>query len=313
MPSTGHHRTQKRRSRHTTKPRSPRSPRHALRRDVPATVGLLVDERDFTAMRRYRSFTFADHPDYLHHVEGLLRALSQQGGHTSVALFDPEEFAHYCTESGLDPDSSASRSRFTAEVAAMGPTIAYTGQSIDHLVPLLINHSARQATWEYATSLLNDLGACASCGEDIGRAAFDQASELLLRVLEYAGPGAHHLVCSVPVDGEQLVAALDALTERASTAVFDSSQGAEFVAVLAAGLALEGPGGVVLRTCTDDAPDQLQGWRLRSGELLPLTASEVFSAYCTDAHTGEPISPDPGAEYRAGFDLGDPPGSSPHD
>ncbi|MEU2158192.1 hypothetical protein ABZ532_24830 [Streptomyces sp. NPDC019396] len=314
MTSTRHHETPKRRTGHTNRRRPPRrSPRRALRRDVPSTVGLLVDEQDFAAMRHYRSFTFSDHPGYLHQVEALLRSLSRQGGHTSVALFDPAGFAHYCTETGLDPDSSASRSRYTAEVAAAGPTVAYTGQPIDHLVPLLVNSSVRQATWDYASSLLNDLGTCADCGEDIGRAAFDQASELLLRLIECAGTGTHHLVCSVPVKGEQLLAALDAVNGSGSTATLDSSEGAEFVAVLAAGLALEGPGGVVLRTCTDDAPDQLRGWRLQRGRMLPLTEGEVFTAYCTDADTGDPIGPDPGAEYRAGFDLGDPPRPSAHD
>ncbi|WP_351237366.1 hypothetical protein [Streptomyces sp. NPDC002133] len=288
------------------------SMRRALRRDVPATVGLLVDEQDFAEMRRYRTFTFTDHPAYLHQVEGLLRALSAQGGHTTVALFDPEDFARYCTETGLDPDSSTSRSRYTAEVAAAGPTVAYTGQPIDHLVPLLINRSVRQATWEYATWLLGDLGTCADCGEDIGRATFDRASQLLLTLLETAGPGTHHLVCSVPADDEQLLAVLYAVCRTDTPVVLDSGEGAEFATVLAVGIALEGPGGVVLRTTTDDAPDQLRGWRLHSGRLVPLTEGEVFSAYCTDADTGEPLSPEPGVEYRAGFDLGDPPGATPH-
>ncbi|MFD7444876.1 hypothetical protein [Streptomyces sp. NPDC059909] len=288
------------------------SMRRALRRDVPATVGLLVDEQDFAAMCRYRSFTFTDHPGYLHQVEGLLRALSSQSGHTTVALFDPEDFARFCTETGLDPDSSTSRSRYTAEIAAAGPTVAYTGQPIDHLVPLLINRSVRQATWEYATWLLGDLGACADCGEDIGRAAFDRASQLLLTLLETAGPGTHHLVCSVPAADEQLLAVLHAVCRTGNPAVLDAGEGAEFATVLAAGIALEGPGGVVLRTSTDDAPDQLRGWRLHEGRLIPLTEGEVFSAYCTDADTGEPLSPEPGVEYRAGFDLGDPPGTTPH-
>ncbi|MFE7775926.1 hypothetical protein ACFU5O_18865 [Streptomyces sp. NPDC057445] len=294
------------------RPNQHTSMRRALRRDVPATVGLLVDARDFTAMRRYRTFTFTDHPDYLHQIEGLLRTLSTQGGHTTVALFDPEDFADYCHETGLDPDSSTSRSRYTAEVAAAGPTVAYTGQPIDHLVPLLINRSVRQATWEFATSLLSGLGACADCGEDIGRAAFDRASELLLRLLTSAGPGTHHLVCSVPAADEQLLAVLHAVTGSGTPAVLDSSEGAEFTTVLAAGIALESPGGVVLRTSTDDAPDQLRGWRLSHGRMAPLTEAEVFSAYCTDADTGEPISPEPGVEYRAGFDLGDPPGTTLH-
>ncbi|MFG3305871.1 hypothetical protein [Streptomyces wuyuanensis] len=284
-----------------------RRARHrALRRDVPATVGLLVDDRDFAAMRRYPTFLFDDHPDYLRHTEGLLKALSTQGGHTTVALFDPEEFAHYCRETGLDPDSSASRSRYTAEIASTGATIAYTGQPLDELVPLLVDRTARQTTWEYATSLLGGLGTCSDCGEDAGRSAFDRASRLLIELLDGAGPGTHHLVCSVPAEkGQQLLAVLHTTRAAEAPAVLDSAEAAEFATVLAVGIALESPGGVVLRTSTADAPDRLHGWRLHGGRLVALTEAEVFSAYCTDADTGEPLSPEPGVEYRAGFAVGD--------
>ncbi|NNJ08245.1 hypothetical protein HHX38_29620 [Streptomyces sp. PKU-MA01144] len=284
--------------------RGDRRARHrALRRDVPAVVGLLVDDEDFAAMRRYPTFAFDDHPDYLRHAEGLLKALSTQGGHTTVALFDPEEFAHYCREAGLDPDSSASRSRYTAEVAATGATVAYTGQPLDELVPLLLNRAVRHATWEYATSLLAGTGP--ERGDDAGRTAFERASQLLAELLDGAGPGTHHLVCSVPADqGEQLLAVLHTTRPDDGPGALDSSEAAEFATVLAVGVALESPGGVVLRTSLPGAPDRLHGWRLHAGRLVALTEAEVFSAYCTDADTGDPLSPEPGVEYRAGFDVG---------
>ncbi|MFE2945105.1 hypothetical protein ACFXKG_39675 [Streptomyces sp. NPDC059255] len=309
------------------RPRTRAARRRALRREVPSIVGLLADEQDFTAMRSYPSFTFDDHAAYLRQLDGLLRALAAQGVHTTVALFDPEEFAEYCEETGLDPDTPDSRSRFTAAIPASGAAVAYTGQRIDTLVPQLVNTAIRRATWEYVTTLLADLGTCAQCGEDIGTAAFDRASHILLRLLEEAGPGTHHLVCSVPAGDEQLLAVLHA--ERAQDAEdaegaspsggatvpediapldseaarLDASEAAEFVSVLAAGIALESAGGVVLRTTEPGTPDRLRGWRLTAGSLVPLTEGEVFSAYCTDADTGEPLSPEPGVEYCAGFDL----------
>ncbi|MEV6420422.1 hypothetical protein [Streptomyces sp. NPDC051662] len=293
--------------------------RRGLRREVPSTVGLLADEQDFTAMRRYRTFTFDDHAAYLRGIDGLLKSLASQGVHTTVALFDPEEYAEYCAASGLDPDTADSRGRFTARIPGSGAAIAYTGQPIDSLVPQLISTAVRRATWEYATTLLADLGECADCGQDIGRAAFDRASHLLLRLLEGAGSGTHHLVCSVPAVDERLLAVL--CTERPDSgsegspgsspkdpgggpARLDSSQATEFVTVLAVGIALESAGGVVLRTTRADDPDRLHGWRLQHGSLVPLTAGEVFSAYCTDADTGEPVSPESGVEYCPGFDLG---------
>lgn len=282
------------------------SQRRALRREVPSTVGILADEQDFTRMRRYRTFAFHDYKTYLRQSEQLLKTLSAQQLHTSVALFDPEEFADYCAEAGIDADAPAGRSRFTAQLAGRGAIVPYTGQPLGRLLPRLINEAVRRATWEYATLLLADLGMCADCGRDIGRAAFDRASSILIRLLEVAGPGEHHLVCSVPGPDEQLLAVLHArggTTSSASSAQIDAEESAEFVTVLAAGLALASTGGLVLRTSAPDTGDRVHGWRLHRGTLRPLTAGEVFSAYCTDAATGDPLSPEPGVEYCAGFPV----------
>ncbi|PCG81645.1 hypothetical protein CIB93_34360 [Streptomyces sp. WZ.A104] len=277
--------------------------RRTLRREAPSTIGLLVDAQDFAAMRHYRTFPFDDHTVYLQQVEALLKTLTAQGMHTTIALFDPEDYAEFCAESGLDADTGASRSRFTAEIAAAGATVAYTGQRLSDLIPLLVSRAVRQATWEYATLLLADLGACADCGQDIGRAAFDRASHLLLRLLEAAGPGTHHLVCSTPTEDDQLLAVLNTHRDPTGPTRMDSSEGAEFATVLAVAVALESRGGVVLRTSAPDSPDRVHGWRLAHGTLAPLTAGEVFNAYCTDAETGEPVSPESGVEYCAGFDI----------
>ncbi|MFL0022278.1 hypothetical protein ACJBCE_04940 [Streptomyces sp. NBUL23] len=285
--------------------------RRTLRREAPSTIGLLADAQDFAAMRRYRTFAFDDHTVYLQQVEGLLRALAAQGMHTTVALFDPEDYAEFCAEAGLDADTGASRSRFTAEIAAAGATVAYTGQHLSDLIPVLVSRAVRQATWEYATLLLADLGTCADCGQDIGRAAFDRASHLLMRLLEAAGPGTHHLVCSTPTDNDQLLAVLHTHRDPAGPARLDSSEGTEFATVLAVAIALESRGGVVLRTSAPDTSDRVHGWRLAHGALAPLTAGEVFNAYCTDADTGEPVSPESGVEYCAGFDIGADP-AEPH-
>ncbi|MEU8622851.1 hypothetical protein [Streptomyces sp. NPDC048623] len=286
--------------------------RRALRREVAGTVALLADEEDFTAMRQYTTFAFDDHGRYLAQVEALLKTLAARGGPTAVALFDPEDYADHCTATGLDPDHPTSRGHYTAERAATGPRVPYTGQPLADLVRTLVDTAVRHATWEYATMLLTDAGPCADCGQDIGRAAFDRASHLLLGLLDAAGPGTHHLVCSVPAEDDQLIAALHTTRDTTGPARLDTSQGAEFLSVLAAGIALGNPGGVVLRTTVPGAPDRLHGWRLHDGRLHPLTEAEVFDAYCTDARTGEPIAPEPHVDYRAGFPLTHPDDPHPH-
>ncbi|WP_069773934.1 hypothetical protein [Streptomyces sp. LUP30] len=279
--------------------------RHVLRREIAGTIGVLSDEHDFRAMRRYRTFTFDDHATYLQQVESLLRTRARQGSHTTLALFDPHEYAAYCTAKGLDADDPANRTRFTAELATTGPTVLYEGQPLTDLLPALVDEAVRQAAWEYAASLLARLGACATCGEDIGRAAFTRASDLLTRILDTAPRGDRHLVCSVTGTPETLVAVLHADDEADVTGpLLDDAEALEFTTVLALGLATQSRGGLVMRTSAPGVCDQIYGWRLRGDGLEPLTAGEVFDAYCTDIESGELISPESGVDYCFPPDLG---------
>lgn len=278
--------------------------RRVLRREIAGTIGLLTDEHDFRAMRRYRTFTFDDHTAYLHEVEALLKSLASQGSHTTVALFDPEEYAEFCAATGLDPDAPTSRTRFTAELATTGPTVPYDGQPLAELVPDLVDEAVRQATWEYAATLLARIGACAFCGEDIGRAAFARASNLLLRILDTAPQGNRHLVCSVTTPPETLLAVLHADDDSEGATELDEAEALEFTTVLALGIATRSPGGLVMRTSAPGTTDRIYGWRLHGNGVEPLTAGEVFDAYCTDAESGDLISPEPDVDYCAPPDLG---------
>ncbi|MEU9072315.1 hypothetical protein AB0D60_36200 [Streptomyces sp. NPDC048306] len=286
--------------------------RRVLRREIAGTIGLLTDEHDFRAMRRYRSFTFHDHAAYLRQVEALLKTRAAQGTHTTIALFDPEEYAAFCTAAGLDADAPATRARFTAELAAHGPTVPYEGQSLADLLPALVDEAVRQATWEYTSTLLATLGSCATCGEDLGRAAFTRAHRLLHRALETAPPGSRHLVCSVKGHpAETLLAVLLVEEESDGTPHIDEAEALEFTSVLALGLATHSPGGLVMRISPPNGPERIHGWRLRGYGLEPLTAAEVFDAYCTDVESGDLISPESNVDYCAPPDLGDdrlPPG-----
>ncbi|MCM1949858.1 hypothetical protein NC315_31530 [Streptomyces sp. G2] len=287
--------------------------RRALRREIPCTVGLLADEQDFAAMRRYRTFAFDDHPTYLKEVEALLASLARQGAHTTVALFDPDEYVSYCAETGLDPDHPTSRSRFTDHLATTGARVTYTGQPLSALLPELVDTAVRRATWEYATTVLATAGDCPDCGLDLGRDAFDRATRLLLALLDGAGTGTHHLVCSVPAADDHLLAVLHTTRDDDGTNHHDPTAATEFTAVVAAGITLASPGGLVLRVTRPGRPDRLHGWRLTDGTLAPLTEAEVFAAYCTDARTGEPLPPEHGVDHRAGFPLAPGPGAHHHD
>jgi hypothetical protein len=279
--------------------------RRVLHREIAGTIGVLTDEHDFRAMRRYRSFTFDDHATYLRQVEAVLKTRAAQGTHTTIALFDPQDYAVYCAENGLDPEAPTSRTRFTAELAATGPTVPYDGRPLATLLPTLVDEAVRQATWEYATTLLTRLGPCPTCGEDIGRAAFTRAAELLVRILDAAPPGDRHLVCSVSGPPDTLISALHGEQDAQGDTRLDEAETLEFTSVLALGLGTRSPGGLVMRTSAPGTPDRVYGWRLRAGRLEPLTASEVFDAYCTDVESGDLISPESGVDYCEPPDLGE--------
>ncbi|MFJ4714862.1 hypothetical protein [Streptomyces sp. NPDC088785] len=271
--------------------------RQLLRREVAGTIGLLADEQDFTAMRRYRSFTFRDHQTYLRQVEGLLKSLASSGSHTSVALFDPVEYAEFCAETGIEPDTPTSRGRFTAELASTGPALPYEGQPLADLVPDLVEAAVRRATWTYASSVLARLGPCAICHQDIGRIAFARASYLVTRVLDTIGAGTHHLVCSASTGRDPLQAVLHADATAPDTLELDETATLELTTVLALALATGSACALVVRTARAGERDQVYGWRVKEESLRKLTAAQVFDAYCIDAYSGELLAPEPDADY----------------
>ncbi|NLU73528.1 hypothetical protein HCC61_12705 [Streptomyces sp. HNM0575] len=316
-----------------------RSRRRTLRREAPSIVPVVADEAHFARMRGYGSFAFDDHRSYLRRLEGLLRELRAGEVHARVALFDPVDYELYCQEQRLDPDTAANRGRYVAEVAAAGATVAYAGQTLGRLLPQLRDAHACRVTWQAGAEILAKAGSCARCGRDIGKAAFERAARALSTLLDAAGPGAHHLVVSVAVPGSPLVTALDVRRTPAGDVQAHEAAALALTTAVAAGFATVSHGGLVFRTEAggagggsaggggadrggegdgvgvggEEAPrdvDVVRGWRLdpvRSW-LTPLSAAEVFAAYCTDPATREPVAPEPGVEHAPGFELPHPGG-----
>ncbi|MFI9048616.1 hypothetical protein [Streptomyces sp. NPDC053427] len=298
----------------TTRHTDQAAARRKLRREVPSTAAVLADERDFAAMRRYRTFPFDDHRSYLQQMETLLRTLAAQGVLTTLSLFDPVAYEQYCADLALDPDRPDSRTRYTAELACTGATLPYKGEPLAQLLPRLIEEADRQATWDQASALLARAGSCQDCGADLGHAAFARATAAVRQLLEALGDGTHHLVCSIPAGDPPLLAVLHTTTGETDRPQLSESETLIFCTVLAAGLALCTPGGIVARTTADDTGERstVRGWSLRDAWPCPLTEAEVFTAYCTDAETGEPIAPEHGVDYAPGLPLTPPPDEHRH-
>lgn len=52
---------------------------------------------------------------------------------------------------------------------------------------------------------------------------------------------------------------------------------------------------------------QIRGWIVVGGEWRAVSAAQLFNAMCTDAETGEPIPPEPAAEYLDAWPVAVPP------
>lgn len=274
------------------------APPSGLVREAASTVAVIPDEAGFALMRRYPSFRHPDHPSYLRRTEALLRSLARRHGHTEVALFDAPGYASYCARARLDPDRPASRARYGAELAARGPTLPYGGQPLGLLLPELLLGREREAAWERGTELLAAAGPCAGCGAPLSRCAFQRAAGTLSDLLRRSRPGHHHLVCSVVADAP-LTAALRVELGPEGVRLAEP-EALAWCTVLAAGLSGQRPGGLVQRRePPGGAPPEVRGWSLRAGRLWPLGEAQVFAAYCTHAHTREPVPPEPGVAYRA--------------
>ncbi|MGW1839247.1 hypothetical protein [Streptomyces sp. BBFR2] len=303
----------------TSASRTTRRAREQLRREIPGTAAVLADPDAFAAMRGYRTFPFDDHTRYLRHLEDHLRTRTAQGVRTTLTLFDPAGYAEYCQELGIDPDSTDSRARYTAELACTAATVPYAGEPLAQLLPLLAEETGRRTIWDLAATRLTQAGTCRECGEDLSHAAFVLATQALKELLDGLGDGTHHLVCSIPAGPPPLLAALR-VTSQEGRHHLSESESLTFCTVLAAGIAHRTPGGIVSRSTrpqprpddtTGTAHDTVRGWTLRDGWPEPLTAAQVFTAYCTDAETGEPIPPEHQVDHAEGFPLTRPP--APHD
>ncbi|MEU5436495.1 hypothetical protein AB0G73_24380 [Streptomyces sp. NPDC020719] len=136
--------------------------------------------------------------------------------------------------------------------------------------------------------------------------ALRRATTAVARLLAVLGTGQQHLVCS---DGRAAaITTVDVvLCGEEMTLHHTAADTWALARVLARALTSQGGGGLVVRTsATQDTAERVRGWRVRDGWLTPLTAAQVFSAYCTDAVTGDPLSPERGIEYCPGLPIPSP-------
>ncbi|MCX5206109.1 hypothetical protein OG897_32445 [Streptomyces sp. NBC_00237] len=123
----------------------------------------------------------------------------------------------------------------------------------------------------------------------------DRVADRLFALMLSLPEGHHHVVVST--DGRS--PAFMCVYTDATMILDDPNSIPDVMAVLASALENRS-GGLVTRTFSADGAETVRGWAV-TADLVPLTVAQVFAAYCTDAKTGEPVPPEFGVTYEAGF------------
>ncbi|MFD6115514.1 hypothetical protein ACFWG0_36265 [Streptomyces yangpuensis] len=122
----------------------------------------------------------------------------------------------------------------------------------------------------------------------------ERSAALLTGFLGAMGDGCHHLAVAATANGATLAASVPFHNDGgASDLDPDDALAAMEILTLAARVG----GGAVIRTYFADQTSEVRGWKLVEFYAKPCSASETFSAYCTDPETGELIPPEWGLEY----------------
>lgn len=124
----------------------------------------------------------------------------------------------------------------------------------------------------------------------------ERAAALVMGFFNAVGGGCHHLIVVALGNGGTLSISVP-FHNDGETSDFDPDDALEAMMILT--LAARVGGGAVIRTHFADQTSEVRGWKLVEFYAKPLSVSEVFSAYCMDAATGELIPPEWGVEYVA--------------
>ncbi|MGW6572004.1 hypothetical protein ACWGAN_07480 [Streptomyces sp. NPDC054945] len=124
----------------------------------------------------------------------------------------------------------------------------------------------------------------------------ERAAALLMGFFNAVGDGCHALVIAASANGDSLGITVP-FHNDGDTTDLDPDDALEAMMILT--LAASVGGGAVIRANFADETSQVYGWKLIEFYAKPLNAAEIFSAYCTDAVTGEPVAPEWGVEYLA--------------
>ncbi len=124
----------------------------------------------------------------------------------------------------------------------------------------------------------------------------ERAAALLMGLFRAVEDGCHTLILVTSANGSDIGIAVPFHVEGEQ---FDADPEDALDAMTVLRLAATVGGSAVVRTHFANEASRVCGWKLVEFYAVPLSAAEVFNAYCTDPRTGEPIPPEWGVDHVA--------------
>jgi hypothetical protein len=299
-------------------------------------IAVVVDELEWRALAEGNAlFEAEDYEAYLTEIERRMTVAARAGRQVMVGPLMPDHFETRTDAAGLARDSPKALKEYERFVADLGPlTRPWLGEPISRILEQIRAHVRAETLQTHAMPALAAAASMHSEPDLAAQRAMSRAAHVFMALIEDGGDGRHELRITVHAEEGKLDYTL-LYTRCAKVIAFPDDGGEHMVVVLLsiANLA-ERPGTVLLRsrpqtaffpgrrkpkarpTSTDSRrrdsaaggddwehhESTLRGWRL-SGDLpQPMSEGQLFSFVCTGPG-GDPVPPEPGTRFRAGFPL----------
>lgn len=294
-------------------------------------IAVLADELEWQALAEANPlFEFADYPTYLVDVERRMRAAARAGRQVMVGPLMPDQFEARADAAGIARDSPRALKEYERFVADLGPlTEPWLGEPMTKVLERLRSHVRAETLQTRAMPALAAAAALHPEPDVAAQRAMSSSAHAFMVLVEESGDGQHELEIKVRLQEDGELEYKLPYTRFGKVIAFPDDGGEHMVVVLLSLASLaERQGTMLLRSRpeatffpprrrpksrppgTDGAghgePEKrdstLRGWRLGGRLPQPLSEGQLFALACTGAD-GDPVPPEPGTRFRAGFPL----------
>lgn len=273
---------------------------------------------------RHTALSQGDYGTYLADLHHRMSAARHAGKRVLVGPFLTDQYESYAEAIGESACNAQALRAYDDFVARTGlHTRTWNGEPIGHVVAALREATDTSADQARLLPLLKQAADRHTDPQHAVSEALDTATEIIAPLLKRTELGHHTLTCVIQFPRELATYVLPVVRTRDLVAFPDGGPEQLLCAALATTQLADHPATLILRSrnltmharsnqepnVAGNHPDPLtiRAWRLATGRAIPLTAAQAFGLVCTDPVSGQPLPPEPGAQYEDAFALTDQP------